>query len=138
MTDIMLDPKLHARISRFCEIGDTFAAQGGYQQAIEAYQYAWNLLPEPKTRWEAATWLLSSIGDAWFLHGDFARARDKFREALPCPNAATNPFIHLRLGQALLDLGDTAAAVEELQLARQLAGVSIFAGENPKYLAALA
>ena len=65
MTDINLDPHLHTRIRRFCEIGDTFAAEGKYPQAIEAYQYAWNLLPAPKTRWEAATWLLAAIGDGF-------------------------------------------------------------------------
>ena len=137
MTDINLDPHLHTRIRRFCEIGDTFAAEGKYPQAIEAYQYAWNLLPAPKTRWEAATWLLAAIGDAWFLHGDYARACAKFREVLPCPGAATNPFIRLRFGQTLFELGDTAAAAEELQLARQLAGDGIFADEDPKYLAAI-
>jgi hypothetical protein len=26
----------------------------------------WDLLPEPKTSWEAATWLLGAIGDANF------------------------------------------------------------------------
>ena len=98
MTDIALDPHLHTRINRFCEIGDTFAAQGEYPQAIEAYQYAWNLLPEPKTRWEAATWILAAIGDAWFLHGDYIRARDNFQIALPCPGGSDNAFIHLRLG----------------------------------------
>jgi transposase len=30
------------------------------------YLQAWDLLPEPKTEWEAATWLLAAIGDANF------------------------------------------------------------------------
>ena len=136
MTDITLDPYLHTRINRFCEIGDTFAAQGEYPQAIEAYQYAWNLLPEPKIRWEAAIWILAAIGDAWFLHGDYIRARDNFQAALPCPGGSDNAFIPLRLGQALFELGDTAATAA-LQQAHNLGGEAVFADENPKYLAAL-
>ena len=136
MTDITLDPHLHTRINRFCEIGDTLAAQGEYPQAIEAYQYAWNLLPEPKTRWEAATWILAAVGDAWFLHGDYTCARDKFQAALPCPGGSDNAFIHLRLGQALFELGDTTATTA-LQQAHNLGGEAVFADEDPKYLAAL-
>jgi len=136
MTNIALDPHLHIRINRFCEIGDTFAAQGEYPQAIEAYQYAWNLLPEPKTRWEAATWILAAVGDAWFLHGDYTCARDKFQAALSCPGGSDNAFIHLRLGQALLELGDTTATAA-LQQAHNLGGEAVFADEDPKYLAAL-
>ena len=52
-----LDPHLHTRINRFCEIGDTLAAEGKYNDAVAAYQYAWNLLPAPKENWEAATWI---------------------------------------------------------------------------------
>ena len=136
MTNIALDPHLHIRINRFCEIGDTFAAQGEYPQAIEAYQYAWNRRPEPKTRWEAATWILAAVGDAWFLHGDYTCARDKFQAALSCPGGSDNAFIHLRLGQALLELGDTTATAA-LQQAHNLGGEAVFADEDPKYLAAL-
>ena len=41
-----LDPHLHTRINRFCEIGDTLAAEGKYNDAVAAYQYAWNLPPK--------------------------------------------------------------------------------------------
>jgi hypothetical protein len=50
-----LDSHLHTRISRFCEIGDTLAEDGKYSDAVVSYQYAWNLLPDPKENWEAAT-----------------------------------------------------------------------------------
>ena len=52
-----LDSHLHTRISRFCEIGDTLAEDGKYSDAVVSYQYAWNLLPDPKENWEAATWI---------------------------------------------------------------------------------
>ena len=52
-----LDPHLHTRINRFCEIGDALAEDGKYSDAVVSYQYAWNLLPDPKENWEAATWI---------------------------------------------------------------------------------
>ena len=64
MTPIELDPHLYTRINRFCEIGDTLAEEGKYNDAIASYQYAWDLLPDPKEQWEAATWILVAIGDA--------------------------------------------------------------------------
>ena len=57
MTHTELDPHLHTRINRFCEIGDALAEDGKYSDAVVSYQYAWNLLPDPKEHWEAATWI---------------------------------------------------------------------------------
>ena len=129
-----LDSHLHIRISRFCEIGDTFAAQGEYPQAIEAYQYAWNLLPDPKENWKAATWIQVAIGDAHFLHGNYASALTALQHAMRCPDAIGNPFIHLRLGQTQFELGNKDRAADELMRAYMGAGAEIFAEEAPKYL----
>ena len=38
MTPIELDPHLYTRINRFCEIGDTLAEEGKYNDAIASYQ----------------------------------------------------------------------------------------------------
>jgi hypothetical protein len=60
---------------------------------------AWDLLPEPKTEWEAATWILAAVGDANFLGADYVAGRDNLATAMHCPGAIGNPFMHLRLGQ---------------------------------------
>lgn len=133
-----LDTHLHTRISRFCEIGDTLAEEGKYGDAIASYQYAWNLLPDPKENWEAATWILVAIGDAHFLNSNYPAARKTLEHAMQCPEAIGNPFIHLRLGQAQFELGDKEAAADELMRAYRGAGAEIFAEEAPKYLEYLA
>ncbi|MDO4775995.1 MAG: tetratricopeptide repeat protein [Cardiobacteriaceae bacterium] len=129
-----LDSTLHARISRFCELGDNFVERNDYGQALELYQYAWNLLPEPKNQWQAATWILTAMGDSHFLRGNCKAARSKLEEALHCPDGCDNPFIRLRLGQALLELGEAEKAAIMLGQAHELGGAEIFAGEDPKYL----
>lgn len=56
---------------------------------------------------------------------------------MTCPGAVGNPFLHLRLGQVLLDLGDEAGAADELMRAYMGGGAEIFSLEEPRYLAFL-
>ena len=47
------------------------------------------------------------------------------------------PFIHLRLGQCELELGNRERAVDELARAYKGGGEELFSGEDPKYLGLL-
>ena len=134
MTHTELDSHLHTRINRFCEIGDTLAEEGKYSDAVASYQYAWNLLPDPKEDWAAATWILVAIGDAHFLNSNYPAALTALEHAMRCPEAIGNPFIHLRLGQTQFELGNKDRAADELMRAYMGTGAEIFAEEAPKYL----
>ena len=100
-----LNDQTYDTICQLCEQGDTLADDGQYAEALDLYWQAWDLLPEPKTDWEAATWILAAIGDADFLSSDFAAAHEHLSHAMFCPDAIGNPFLHLRLGQAQFELG---------------------------------
>jgi hypothetical protein len=91
--------------------------------------------PEPQTDWAAAKWVLAAIGDANFLCGDFVAGRDNL--SIKCPNGMGNPFLHLRLGQCQLELGDIERAADELARAYMGADMDIFEDEDPKYFAFL-
>ena len=97
------------------------------------YWKAWDLLPEPKTEWDAATWILAAVGDANFLGKDYKAGRDNLSNAMHCPNAIGNPFIHLRLGQCQFELGNEERAADELTRALMGAGEEILQQEDPKY-----
>lgn len=131
-----LDGEVYARVQDFCRHGDALAECGDYSNALAQYWTAWDLLPEPKTDWEAATWILAAIGDANFLGGDFTAGRDNLSQAMHCPAAIGNPFLHLRLGQCQFELGHLDRAADELTRAYMAAGVDIFAREE-KYLSFL-
>ena len=94
------------RIQALCEKGDAFAENEKYADALQKYWEAWDLLPQPQTDWEAATWILGAIGDANFLGEDFAAGRDNLSMVMHCPDAIGNPFLHLRLGQCQFALGN--------------------------------
>ncbi|MCK9796589.1 tetratricopeptide repeat protein [Pseudomonas sp. MAFF 302030] len=137
MDEMELPDALHEQISDLCEQGDELAESGDYPAALVEYRQAWELIPQPKENWEAATWVLAAIADALYLSGDLAAARDTLEHAMHCPDALGNPFLHLRLGQVLFDSGAPDQAADQLMRAYMGAGAAIFAEEDPRYLAFL-
>lgn len=128
-----LDEQIYIEIQTLSQLGDEFAEKGNYPAALAEYWKAFDLIPETKTDWEAATWLLAAIGDANFLGKDFQAGRDNLSNAMQCPDAIGNPFLHLRLGQCQFELGNFERAADELTRAYALSGEEIFSGEDPKY-----
>jgi len=133
-----LAESVHREIKRLCAVGDEHAGRQAYSEALANYWAAWDLLPEPKTKWEAATWVLVAIGDANFLCKDYIAGCDNLSNAMRCPGAIGNPFIHFRLGQCQFELGNQERAADELMRAYMGAGREIFDEHDPKYLRFLA
>ena len=132
-----LEPEVHSRIAAIAAEADSRAEEERYHEALVLYNDALALVPEPKTKWNASTWLLGSIGDAAFLGNYYEVALDALQDVMLCPSAIGNPFLHLRLGEVKLELGDSQGAADELMRAYLGAGKEIFEHEDPKYLALL-
>ena len=130
-----LDSGLYARIKALCEQGDQASEAGRFQEAKGCFLEALAFIPEPLEEWEASTWVLTALGDCSFLLHDLAAARGYLSRAVRCPDGLGNPFIHLRLGQCQLELGEEARARDELARAYMGGGPEIFDGEDPKYFA---
>jgi predicted Zn-dependent protease len=132
--NVMQLPKaVHDKVTALSKEGDVLASQAKYRKAVEKYLGALALLPEPKTQWQASTWLLVAIGDAQFLDRQYEKAKQALSDAMHCPDAIGNPFIHLRLGQSEFELGNRDRAADELARAYMGAGRDIFAAEDAKY-----
>jgi len=82
-----LPDKLHNELKKLCSEGDELAERRSFSEALEKSWAAWDLLPEPRTEREAATWILAAIGDANFLSADFVGGRDNLSAAMHCPGA---------------------------------------------------
>lgn len=132
-----LSEEVDAEVKAACSYGDFLAKQANYEAALDQYDVAWNLLPAPREQWDAATWISAAKGDALFKEGDYSRAFEQFALAVRCPEGLGNPFVHLRLGQTLYELGDEPQALENLARAYMGAGKEIFSSEPPKYFDAL-
>lgn len=129
----MLDDKIHEQITALSKDGAVLHEAENYAGALGKYRQAWDLLPEPKTDYDAATWLLAAIGDTYFFQGDFQAGKDTLSRAMICPNSVGNPFLHLRLGQCQFELGNFDRAADELLRAYMAVGGDIFKDEEPKY-----
>src|SRR6185369_15485294 len=77
-----LPDSVHDEIKRLCAMGDKHAEARAFSNALTNYWEAWDLLPEPKTDWEAATWILVAIGDANFLGADYDAGRDNLSNSM--------------------------------------------------------
>ncbi|MCW8193322.1 tetratricopeptide repeat protein [Proteobacteria bacterium 005FR1] len=134
MTDIpILADNLSAKVKQLCYQGYQRYDAGDYQQALRAFYQAWLLLPKPQTQWREAGWALTAIGDTYFRTRQYSQSCEALRSALVCPVADQSPFVHLRLGQGLYELGEESEALQHLRLAKKLGGPDVFAREHVKY-----
>lgn len=128
-----LPDAIYKDITLLSEHGNALADEEKFDDAVAAFQRAWQLLPEPRDEWEAATWLLIAIGDCLFLQGHYADALEPLQRAVFCPGGLGNAFLHLRLGQVQFELQNIPRAKDELARAFMGGGDEIFADDDPKY-----
>ncbi|MBN1525198.1 MAG: tetratricopeptide repeat protein [Spirochaetales bacterium] len=125
---------VHAKIEALCEKGDVLVENSKFDKALEQYEKALQLVPDPKTDYEAATWIYAALGDTYFFMQKYDAAKNSFYDALNCFQGQGNPFIHLRLGQRLFELNDPVNAADQLMRAFMAEGPEIFMEDDPKYL----
>ena len=117
-------------IERICRAAEDYLVEGNTKEAYRKYKEALDIIPEPKTSYETATWILVSIGDMYFKNKQYEMARDYFFEAKNCPNGVSNPYVLFRLGQSLVEMNDESEAKEFLLRAYMLVGDDIFCDED--------
>jgi len=129
-----LDDHIYDEITSLTNSGNALAEAAQFEEAEKLFLKALRLLPEPHIAWEAATWLYVAIGDVNFHLKNYEKVFRCFTNAVQCPGGLGNPFVHLRLGQAQLELGRTDRAGDELTRAYMGGGLDIFMEDDPKYL----
>ncbi|HCD6632548.1 tetratricopeptide repeat protein [Pseudomonas aeruginosa] len=125
-----LPAEIHDKVDVLSMEGNDLMDDENFEAAIEKWSQALELLPEPKVEWEAYMWLSASIGDALYQQRKYESARNRFLDALNAPDGVENPFVHYRLGQCQLKLGNEALGVESLLKAYMLDGEDIFMAED--------
>jgi tetratricopeptide (TPR) repeat protein len=134
-SEILLDGRVYQAIQQHCTLGDQHTETDELELALAEYDQAWALLPDPQRAWEVATWIKIAIADVHFFAGRFPEALAELDYALTCPGGLTNPYIALRMGQSLYEMGRRLEARDCLLDALAAAGEEIFEGEDDKYLA---
>jgi hypothetical protein len=116
------------------ESGEAFADEELFEDAIAYFGAAWEKLPEPKSENELAIPLIVAIADCQFFLGNWQACHEAMQHALRCGASAANPFIRLRLGQSLYELGNEREAANWLVPVYLTEGRAPFADDDPKYL----
>jgi len=129
-----LEDNIYNQIVSLAEEGDDFAEKEIFGSAISKYNEALDLLPEPKTDWEAATWLYVALGDALFSEKDFDAALDAYEKALISPEGTGNPYVWFCLGEVFYALGNFEKAKTHFMSAYLLDGEEIFKDTKPVYI----
>jgi tetratricopeptide (TPR) repeat protein len=132
-----LDEKLALVVKEICDEGDVLIEMGELQQAFGNFSEALSLIPEPRYEYDETAGILAGLGDVYFNSKSFSQGVEVLSDAMHCNGAIGSPFLHLRLGQCQLELGNDDRAADELVRAYMGAGKEIFDGEDPKYFSFL-
>lgn len=121
----------YQHIDDLCELGNESMNHCRFSEAIEHFQAAMNILPEPKENRETSGWIYTAIGDAYFLLNDYEKALHQLQKAFKiCGIEEINPFILLRIGQCFFHQNLEKQAVDYLLRAYMIEGERIFDGEE--------
>lgn len=129
-----LPDDIYDKVVKLSEEGNEELDSGKLNEAMRLFEKAAKLLPKPVTQWDAACWLFGSTGDIYFQLADYENARQSLQIAVASGDGNENPFIHLRLGQSLYELGIVDLAGQHLVQAFMLEGEEIFESEPACYL----
>ncbi|HQQ63832.1 MAG TPA: hypothetical protein PLF22_09690 [Pseudomonadales bacterium] len=123
-------------VRAFCVEGYALYDRTYYRLALRKFYQAWTLIPKPQTDYKESGWVLTAIGDCYFCSEQYEQGKEALSSALHCPDMIDNPFVHLRLGQCLFELGIKNTACTHLGIAYDRGGRKMFEHEAPKYLIA--
>ncbi|MCC9644341.1 hypothetical protein LOC71_18850 [Rhodopirellula sp. JC740] len=132
-----IDDDADMAIQDLLEQAEGFFAGSNFDDAIGAFNDILKLLPEPHFEYDYATRAYTGIGDAYFSKRDYQNCLAALETAKRCDGGLGNPFVHLRLGQAYLKLGNEENAADNLMRAYMAGGGEVFDEEAPEFLAFL-
>lgn len=127
-------PDALAEAERLLAEGDALADTGQDAKALACFQNAWEVLPRPADEQEPAIRILAAIADSHFHLGAWDACAQAVLHAFRCGADVGNPFLRLRLGQALFELGNEREAANWLVPAYLSEGRALFEADDPKYL----
>lgn len=128
-----LNDDIYSDIMHLYAEANSFLERGDFTSSVHGLTAAGDELPRSLENWEASTSILSKMAEAYWRARAYPQALKALQHAMHCPHAIGDPWLHLRLGQVQLELGNLPRASDELARAYMGAGREVFAEEDPKY-----
>lgn len=97
--------KLEETIVSAVEKGNELHDSKSYEEALDEYNKAWEMLPEPKLGWEIASWIAACIYSAYFDMTSFTKAKEWAEVALQTRSSDIDTSPLIDLGMVCYELG---------------------------------
>ncbi len=129
-----MNKEIEEKINELAEEGNSYY-DSNKQKALETWNKALELIPEPKNIYSETVWFLAQIGDIYFNDKKYREAYKYFEDAKNnlSGEGYDNPFVMLRLGQSAYEIGNKEQALEYLLRTYMLEGKEIFEEDEKKY-----
>jgi tetratricopeptide (TPR) repeat protein len=131
---VFLPETIGGQVEQLSMRADLLMEKGQFAEAIQLYQQGLEIIPEPKSTYEATLWFLVAIGDAYWYLREWEHALPYFEQCLQVLGGTENPFVRLRLGQIFYEMGDLLAAQKQLKKGLEMEDEVLFEDEDEKYL----
>jgi tetratricopeptide (TPR) repeat protein len=128
-----ISEELQAELDQVAAEGNALAEQGKYSEAASVFRSGFDMITPPREGRSTSLLFIVAIGDMQWLGKDYQASLETWRDAILLYGGFGNPFVHLRRGQALFELGNKAEASNELLRALLLGGEDVFAREELDY-----
>ncbi len=126
---------LSDQIVAIVEQGNRSHEDHKWDQALDKYTEAWELLPEPIAHWDLTEWIASCKVSVYMDRQDYQQAREWALLALEA--VKDNPrhtSARINVGITCYETGDTSEAYTWFEQAYQFGGTRAFQGFDRKYL----
>jgi tetratricopeptide (TPR) repeat protein len=130
-----VDPDLEQNIISIVEDGNVFNVNKNYSSALQNYQKAWALLPEPKLEWELISlWLSGSFYTTYFNLKDYENAKIRAHSKLAATSSDIDTGPYIDLGMVYYELGQYDEAYKYFNAAYECGKTRAFKERPKKYL----
>lgn len=131
----IIDANLENKVIEAISLGNELEDNKRFSEAIENYDKAFNMLPEPKFEWEMiSAWLVGSYFNACFSKGDYLKAKEwaylelKYRSS----EIDVTPFINI--GMVSFEMNEFDEAYRNFEMVYRYGEKRPFQEYNKKYL----
>ena len=130
----LTDNKLEKEIISIVESGNRDHIKNDFSSALNKYNQAWKLIPEPKLDWVFARWISSCIYSAYFDMADFSNAKNWAEIALQTSGSDIDTSLAIDMGMVCYELGQYDESYKYFGEAYNLGQARAFKGIPRKYL----
>jgi hypothetical protein len=106
--------KANEEAERLFEIGEGFADAQEDKAVLRCFRAAWDALPEPRDEQGPAIRILAAVADCHFHLSRWDECRAAIQHSFRCGADVANPFLRLRLGEALYDASRSFRCAEDM------------------------